>query len=466
MRWRLGEGIAAGSFALFVALIPYRSAEPQLLGRWSYPFALVLGGVVLVFLVALRELRKPPAGPIDGATGRRGPQVLARSFDLGIAIWGSGYLVGTLFDPGARGRLLVLDFFGSTVPAASLLEWGGGAVVLSGIIAVLWSALSRRSVPMALGVLSPLVVIGIGEGAARWLAAYRPRPTEIATAADTRWTARFVRLTAEGFRDRPHTPTVAARTSRLLVVGGTDAFGAGIEDLRDRFAEQVASRLEPVTDRLWEPVVAGERGARTPDQMRQLVWGLRSDPDVVLIQYSFDDARYLAPSAGLRSPLEGVSAWRDRVDPLYLLFLNSVLFQELYLRIAPWIRAHTRATPPPDPFTSPELLAAHLDDLRALVAAAADSGRVVAIVPIDVTVAADQGRRNRYRAFVASADSAGLPVWSVEPAFRGGSVDALIVGADFRHPDALANGLAAELVATRLKGALPGPAIPIIRIVP
>ena len=462
MRWRLGEGIAAGSFALFIALVPYRAAEPQLLGRWSYPFALLLGGVVLVFLIALRELRKPPAGPIDGATGRRGPQLLARCFDLGIAVWGAGYLVGTLFDPAARGRLLAADLFGSGVPAASLLEWGGGVVILSGVIGVLWSTLSRRSVPLALGVLAPLVLLALGEGATRWLAAYRPRPTEIATVTNARWTERFVRLSAEGYRDRPHGATVAARTSRLLVVGGSDAFGVGIDELRDRFAEQVASRLEPITDRLWEPIVAGERGARTPDQMQQLTWGRRFDPDVVLIQYSFDDARYLAPSGALRSPLEGVSGWRDRVDPLYLLFLNSVLFQELYLRIAPWVGERTRTTPPPDPYRSPELLSEHLDDLRELVAAATDTGRVVAIIPIDVEIGTDQGRRNRYRAFVASADSAGLPVWSVEQAFRGQSADALIVGSDFRHPNAMANTLAAELVATRLRAVLPGPAIPIL----
>src|SRR5690242_17192516 len=116
MRWRLGEGIAAGSFALLIALIPYRSAEPQLLGRWSYLFAAILGVVVLTFLLALRELRKPPIGPIDGARGRTGSRVVARGIDLGAALWGSGYLVGTLFEPSARGRLLALDLFGSDVP--------------------------------------------------------------------------------------------------------------------------------------------------------------------------------------------------------------------------------------------------------------------------------------------------------------------------------------------------------------
>ncbi|HEX7919187.1 MAG TPA: hypothetical protein VF454_07275, partial [Gemmatimonadales bacterium] len=84
----------------------------------------------------------------------------------------------------------------------------------------------------------------------------------------------------------------------------------------------------------------------------------------------------------------------------------------------------------------------------------------------DVEIGTDQGRRNRYRAFVASADSAGLPVWSVEQAFRGQLAEALILGRDFRHPNALATGLAAELVATRLRSAVPGPAIPILTPAP
>jgi hypothetical protein len=459
--------MAAGTFALFVALIPYRSAEPQLLGRWSFVFAVLLGAVVLAFLLALRELRKPPLGPIDGATGRTGSRVVARCLDLGVAIWGSGYLVGTLFDPSSRGRLLALDLLGSGVPAASLMEWGGAMVVLAGAATAVWASLAGRSLALAATVVVPVTLLGLGEGIARWFAAYRPHPTELATAADARWTDRFVRFTAEGFRDRPHPPMARARTDRLLVVGGTDAFGVGIDELRDRFAEQVASRLEPITDRLWEPIVAGERGARTPDQMRALVWGLRFDPDVVLILYSFDDARYLAPSAGIRSPLEGVSGWRDRIDPLYVVFLNSVLFQEIYLRVAPWIAAPSRTAPPAtDPYATPALLEEHLGDLRALVAAATDTGRVVAIIPVDVEVGSDQDRRTRYRAFVASADSAGLPVWSVEQAFRGQSADALIVGRGFRHPNTIANGLLAELVATRLRGALPGPAIPIITLTP
>ena len=466
MRWRLGEGIAAGSFALLIALIPYRSAEPQLLGRWSYLFAITFGAVLLVFLMALRELRKPPEGPIDGAMRRSGARVVARCLDLGVAIWGAGYLVGTLFDPPSRGRLLSLDLLGSGVPAASLLEWSGGVVAMAGVAVVVWSALVRRSLALALLVMTPLVFLAAGEGVARWAAAYRPRPAEIPTVADARWTDRYVRLNSDGFRDRRHALSVAARTSRVLVVGGTDAFGAGIEEIRDRFAEQLASRLEPATDRLWEPVVAARRWAATPDQMGALAAGLRYDPDVVLILYSFEDASYLAPSEKRHSPLAGVSGWRDRLDPGYLLFLNSVLFQELYLRLEPWIREHTRTAPPADPYATPALLEEHLSDLGELVAAAMDTGRVVAIIPVDVEIGADAARRNRYRAFLTSADSAGLPVWRVEQAFRGQQAAALIVDSHFRHPNASANASMAEVVATRLKGVVAKPAIPIIVLTP
>ena len=456
MHWRLGEGIAAGSFALFISLLPHRSAAEQVvIWRWSWPFTVLMGVILLGFLLALRVLRRPPLGPIDGGYRPPGAVAMARGIDLGAALWGSGYFIGCLFDPASRGRILTFDLFHSNVPAASLIEWAGAAAVIIGILIRLWRWSGRRSpIPtgLAIGVLALVV---LGEGGARWSASYRPRPTVIPTAASARWNAEHLRFNASLFRDRDHAPFPPPGTDRLVLVGGSEAFGIGLADPAERLGEQVAARLEPLTGRPWEPVNAGVLNASTPDQSDALRQVLSLGPRVVLVQYSFDDIDYLAPRPWPKAPGEGAANWRERLDPVTLLYINSILFQECYLRWPAFTdRYLQREVVPADPYRDPVLLAAHLHDLAALIAAPRDSSVVVAIIPVDVEIASDSGRLARYRAFVASADSAGLPVWGVASALAGHRADELVVGPRFRHPNARAIGLVADAVVDRLKDRL------------
>lgn len=453
MHWRLGEGIAAGSLAVLIALLPYRSAADQaVLGRWSVPFTVLVGVVLLVFLFAVWTLRRPPLGPIDRPHRPPGAEGMDRGIDLGMAIWGCGYLVGTLFDPASRARLLVFDLLTSGVPAASFMEWGGAVVITGGILVRVWATAGKRF-PVQTGiVIALMVLLLLGEGGARWRAAYRPRPTVITTEASLRWEGEHVALNASLFRDGEHAPFPAPKTSRLVLAGGADAFGVGIADPRQRLGEQVASRLEPVTSRLWEPINAGVLLGRTPDQIEALRQVLGLGPQIVLLQYSFDDIEYLAPVARPKAPGEGARGWIDRLDPVALLYTNSILFQELYLLMPGFTdrfvqRAPTRA----DPYRDPTILEAHLGDLAHFVASAVDSNVIVVIVPIDVEAASDTVRLERYRAFVASADSAGLPVWGVDAAFQGHTTSELVVDRRFRHPNPFAIGLVADAVVDRLK---------------
>ena len=452
MHWRLGEGIAAGSIALFIALVPYHSAEPELLGRWSLPFVVLLGVVLLIFLLAVAALRRPPLGPIDGGYRPPGSVAMARGLDLGAALWGCGYLVGTLFDPAARARLLAFDLFHSAVPAASFMEWGAVVVVIIGVLVRVWTRIGPRF-PVQTAIATALVtLIAVGEGVARWAVAYAPRPTVIPTAASARWDALHVHFNGNLFRDEEHAPFAPPRTDRLVLVGGSDAFGVGLDDPGQRLGEQVASRLEPVTERRWEAVNAGLPQARTPDQIEALRQVLGLHPRVVLVQYTFDDIEYLAPRAWPRAPGEGARNWRERLDPVALLYANSMLFQECYLRWPAFTdRFLQRQVAPTDPYRDPTLLGAHLNDLAQFVRTVGDSGVVVAIIPVDVEIASDPARMARYRAFVASADSAGLPVWGIEPAFHGHGSEELVVGHRFRHPNAFAVGLVADAVVDRLK---------------
>lgn len=451
MRWRLGEGIAAGTLALLIALFPYRSTRGIVLGVWSLPFAILLGVVLLVFTITIWILMRPPVGPVDAPHRRRGSNEADRAVDLAVALWGFGYLIGTIFAPATRARIIDLDLLHSEVPAASFLQFAGFATFLAGCGILLWTRFGSR-IPKTIITLCVLLgVVTLAEGVARWRVAYRPEPTEFATATSARWDALHVRRNGAGDRDVPHAPDAAPRTKRILFVGGDEAFGAGITDPHMRIADQVAARLEPATSLLWEPIDLGEVGARTPEAVEQLQRGLRYRPDVVVLLYAMDDVDYLAPRLRPRAPSAG--DWQERLDPGYLLFTNSMLVQELCIRHPGWVGGEV--SPLRDPLADPLVAAAHFEDLRRFTAHAGDSGRVVGIVPIDVEAASDIHHRGRYRTFVLRADSAGLPIWNVEKAWEGKSATEFAVGPQFLHPNEAASGAIADLIAAKVKEKLP-----------
>lgn len=451
MRWRLGEGIAAGTLALLIALFPYRSTRGIVLGVWSLPFAILLGVLLFTFTLTIWVLMRPPVGPVDAPHRRRGSNEADRAVDLAAALWGFGYLIGTIFAPATRARIIALDLLHSEVPAASFLQFAGLAAFLVGVGILLWTRFGGR-LPKTIITLCVLIgLVTLAEGVARWMVAYRPQPTEFATATSARWDALHVRLNGAGERDLPHAPDAAARTKRILFVGGDEAFGAGITDPHMRIADQVAARLEAPTSLLWESIDLGEVGARTPEAMEQLQRGLRYHPDFVILLYAMDDIDYLAPRIRPRAPSAG--DWQERLDPGYLLFTNSMLVQELCIRHPGWIGGEI--SPLRDPLADSLVASEHFEDLRRFAALAGDSGRVAGIVPIDIEAASDIHHRGRYRTFVARADSAGLPIWNVEKAWEGKTTAQLAVGPQFLHPNEAASGAIADVIAAQIEAKRP-----------
>jgi hypothetical protein len=299
--------------------------------------------------------------------------------------------------------------------------------------------------------LLPLVALGAGEGWARWSAIYHPRPTAVPSLASDRWARQYAPLNEAGFRDATHPEAKPAGTSRVLLIGDEVAFGVGIAEPADRVSELLALRLSAATGRPWESINVARVGSDTKDQRAVLHDALRYSPDAVVLLYSFDDIAYFAPVTRPDPLAAPARTWPERLAPIRLLYTNSVLFQEGYLLARTKFPRFTGGGALLlDPYADSALVAAHLEDVQALVQSAEESGAATLVVPLDVEVGADPVRLIRYRRFVAAAAAAQIPVFAVDSLFVGRPPAPFLQDTLDRRPSALVDRLVAEAAARRL----------------
>ncbi|MGH7162405.1 MAG: SGNH/GDSL hydrolase family protein, partial [Planctomycetota bacterium] len=289
------------------------------------------------------------------------------------------------------------------------------------------------------------------EGAMRTRTAIAPTTHGVPTCSTRAWARRHVRLNAGGFRDSAHAAEARTGTRRLLVVGDSFAFGWGLARCEERFGERLSARLADRTGAAWESMNASRGDSHTLDHVAMLESMARYRPDVVILLYVFNDIDYLVPVTP-RENAPGGDAWA-KLHPRRLLFVNSYLFQECYVRLR-LLRYRRRDAGGDDPYFDAAALDRHLDDVAEFAASAKGRGAVVRVAPFDPSVVASSRLRERYRRFVASAAARGIPVTSLESALDGRSYAELTVNAIDGHASALANRLAAEAMADALMPAL------------
>ena len=207
----------------------------------------------------------------------------------------------------------------------------------------------------------------------------------------------------------------------------------------------------------WRSISAALGDSHTLDEIGYLQQMKSYERDAVLLLYVFNDVDYLAPVTPRTVLTERPSGVLDRLHPARLAFLNSYLFQELYV----WWRLASYAltdelSPSELAYADDVILNRHLDDLAHFVELASEGGVPVWIAPFDVATSGGGRFAARYARFVARATERELPVLSLERAFDGEE------GADLRinrldgHPNARANELAALRLAVPMASALGG----------
>jgi hypothetical protein len=268
---------------------------------------------------------------------------------------------------------------------------------------------------------------------------------------------KYVHVNREKFRDQDHTVERKANTRRLLVVGDSFAYGQGINRVEDRFGEQLAKQLTESTGENWEAINASLGGTNTLDHIKFIQSMQAYQPNLVILLYVFNDIVYLSPNPSQVPQAEATRVnsglGLGRVDPIRMLYLNSYLFQEAYVRILIILYNHwyfgENENEKTNLYNDRAILTAHLSDLSRFVSIAAQTGAVVAVVPFDNIITVNADYLHRYTDFVNEALSFGIPMWPVERAFMGYDFDQLTVNKLDGHPNELANHLVAEVVATR-----------------
>src|SRR2546425_174737 len=197
-------------------------------------------------------------------------------------------------------------------------------------------------------------------------------------------------------------------------------FGVGIDRIDDRFGEQLGARLEAVTGARWEVINVSRPDIHSLHEIALLQRMLPLRPDVVVLVYVFNDIDYLRPVTERTVVTEAPRTLLQRLHPVRVLFTNSYLFQELYMRVRllAWRRA-AQAGRMCDAYADNAPLTAPIGDLARFVSLARGAGAVVGIVPFDHAATLVPAFRSRDERFVSRARTAGLPLWPGDGGFAG-----------------------------------------------
>jgi hypothetical protein len=445
-RWGARAATATALALISLVLIRYTShADRRVLGRWSLVhFVLIVVVLALLGWVLFRWRR---------AVTVPGPGALAAA--LGLLAWSVGFFVDGLVDPTTGGRVLDLRVFSSVVPMSILLEWVAMALVMSALVVRvagwMWSRTAVASQRTRIARNLALVVIsvtGLGlalEGGLRLHSVLGPEVQGFPTRAQAVWTRRFVRLNSLGYRDAERARAPAEGIARVLLIGDSVAYGAGIDDPRLRVGDLLEDALNRAAgSRRFEIVQSARVNTHTLHHIEVLRRMLAFQPRYVLLLYFFNDIEH---AVRLPSPASGLAA---RLDPLKLLLVNSVTAEQVFIRARRAYYARVWQTLE-DPYANEAVLAEHLWAVAEFFRVARTAGVEARLVPMDVKVRLHPGFVARSQRFEREATARGIPVWSLEHAFDGHAWTTLVVNALDNHPNERAHALMARVIAERFQ---------------
>jgi len=439
---RLKIGRFLGLFLFILGLLQYRSYNRQFLGLWSYSFAIsvVVGAVVLLVILLLL----PRAVLVD----------------LALLCWGLAYFLDALDSRDNGANVKDLIFFGSSMPAAAILQWI--------TLVLLFLAVSRATLPnleekwsglaMLIGTLCGIALLGEGFLRVK-VAVTTPAVQGLPTFSLHSWERKFVELNSKGFRDAEHALARDPAKSKMLIVGDSFAFGWGIRRLEDRIGEQVASRLAKATGKQWEVINASRPGADTLAEIDFVNQTIGYKPDVVVLIYIFNDIDYLIPQ---QVKVQATLLRRNHF--VRFLWQNSYLFQELFARVRMVYYRYRRVGNSAAPvaasneltdlefaaYADPALMSRHLADVARLVSIGQQSGARVLVVPYDLSVTLQQNSRDRYMDFLRQTQSVGIPICSLEHTWEGHTFGEMTLNPTDGHPNEGSIRLAADAISNCL----------------
>ena len=244
------------------------------------------------------------------------------------------------------------------------------------------------------------------------------------TLAARLWAPNLRPLNAYGYRDAEYTPQRAARPHKLVVVGDSFAEGGGVSDVRDRFANVLASLLP--SDH--EVFVLAQGGVDTADEYRFLErfpW----TPQTIVLSYYANDIEGRAQEHGLSLP--AFTPYADVPALAVHLVRRSYLLNYAY-----WLFPHQDTDAYRrflvQAYSDEAILAAHLADLDRFPAFAREhqARLVVVLFPFMNDVAGSRFFLDRIQEHL---EGQGVPVLNVASLVQGLPVRSLVVNSQDPH---------------------------------
>ena len=315
--------------------------------------------------------------------------------------------------------------------------------------------MSERRAEVALLFSSILLFLVVAEGALRLLGLADPRPTGYAPVNTRR--RGMAPTNSRGYRDNERAPAKPPGWKRLLSLGDSFAWGAGIE-FDDTYGQRLERQLSRRRREPWEVVQLALPGMNTVDEASQLhEEGLAYGPDLVLVGYVLNDSED-SEAAEARRAREWAEEKREKREPRLL--ERSALFRlvssRLYAtaenrrRIAGYRSMYRRDAPG---------WVAGQKALKLMGSLCTERGipLVVVIFPL-LANPLDAGYPfGEIHATVSEAASAaGARVIDLRPAYAGLRWDLLVVdGAADEHPNEIAHRIAADFILKALDDVIP-----------
>ncbi len=450
-----------GILLTLAALVRYTSwSNRRIIGRWSeIHFALILFFIFL-FVSILFRVWKERATSVELPALPLLTRLLAA---IGVFTWGLSFFLSSVDDNLAGGRLLDFVFFGSTVPSAIFLEWISMIFLFVAMVCVMENTRQRtqnkqttryRLVGNGLVALTSLgIVLLLLEGGTRLLNVIRPITQGFPTKSSALWGRRFVRLNSLGYRDREHSMQPPEGAKRILLIGDSFTFGAGIKDPEQRLGNRLEEGLNRLPGEMrFEVINAGKPDTDTLDHIETVRRMLVYQPDYVLLMYVFNDIEHLTKPT--RSVVTDMGNPLDRIHPLRLLVLNSHLGEQIFVRVRKGLYHYLWNEDGPsrnDPYQIESVVEAHLRVLDRFFRLCQEARAEARLIPFDITVKLSDSSRRRYERLLSAVTARGIPVWSLIDAFKGREYRLLTVNSFDGHPNALANHLAASVIIERFR---------------
>jgi len=449
--WIGVTGYFSGFLMILTALLRYRSwSNRSILGYWSeIHFSLILFFIFLFLLFLLRTWRESFALDTKRTHFLRNRLL----FGLALLAWGGSFFISSLDDRQAGGRIFDFVFFGSTYPVAIFLEWVAldfllvaGILSMRSLIHRCWNVETRQAIRAnnALVLITTIAfMVLLFEGSFRFNNVFNPTTQGFPTKSSELWTRKFVQYNNLGYRDREHMVEKDKRTLRILLIGDSFTFGAGIKNPENRFGNLLENGLNSSSSNVqYEVINAGMRDTHTLHHIDALNRLLVYDPDYVLLIYVFNDINHVQKES--RSVITDMHSPLGRIHPLRLLVKNSHFFEQIFIRLRKMFYLFQANQFEADAYSKPKLLDKHLAALYRLFKNCQKRGIPARLIPFDITVQLHPKFAQRYRTFVEKLGARGILTWSLSTTFKGHSFKDLVVNGLDSHPNELANRLIAD----------------------